>query len=259
MYAPETKLWSLTFGPVADGIHLDYGLGAGYVPQEPGVPVLVGASEEEMANFTLESGLDITWDNFRQKLLERGKDFGLPVTEENVDGLIDAFRRGNTKNDPPDHLFMKMISLKCHMGVAQNVAEDYAAQKRGPVFLYLNRYDAPNGGHPYRRFAGHCTELCPFFRVVAYPEMEEYSKQVAALFCAFMRTGDPSVEGLAWPAFTLENRAVMQFDRVFSVARDPVQGERAALDAVCGHHGVANAFTRQGYQYDQDLVPPSER
>lgn len=131
VFDPKTRLWCMTFAPVSDGIHLGTGTGNGYVPAgDTGeIPLIAGSSEDEMAPFDLEAGLDITEDNFREKLLERGIHYGLNITEQNVDDVLHAFRNTNRKADPADHLFMKMISIKCYMGGAHYFAEDFARQK----------------------------------------------------------------------------------------------------------------------------------
>lgn len=252
IFHPGTHFWSMTFAPVSDGIHLGRGAGDGFIPafDNGHIPLILGASEDEMASFVLEDGLDITEENFRTKVLERGKKYGLNITEQNVDALLDAFRKTNCKMDPADHLFMKMISIRCHMGCAQYPAEDYALhQRETPVYLYLNRYDVPHGRYPYRRFAGHCTELSPFFRMVAYPEMEEYSKTVANLFASFMRTGKPEASGLRWPRFDMLQKATMVFDRKFSVVSDPLRIEQEALDSITGPKAITNAFSHNEYKF----------
>ncbi|MFR8004111.1 MAG: carboxylesterase/lipase family protein [Hydrogeniiclostridium sp.] len=258
IYHPDTHFWSQTFAPVSDGIHLGKGIGKGFVPafDNGNVPLILGCSEDEMASFSLADGLDITEENIRAKMLERGKKYDLNFTEENVDTVLNAFRATNFKADPADHLFMKMISIRCHMGCAQYPAEDYATHKKEtPIYLYLNRYDIPNGAHPYRRFAGHCTELSPFFRMVAYPEMEEYSKTVANLFASFMRTGKPECPGLNWPVFNMQQKPVMIFDRKFSVISDPLKTEQAALDTVTGEKAITNAFLHHEYKFPLAFKP----
>ncbi len=251
IYDPKAHVFSITFGPVSDGIHMGSGIGAGYVPALEGntVPVIAGSSEDEMANFKVEQCFDVTWENLREKLLERGEGFGLPFTEKNVDDVIAAFRNHNDKQDSASHLFMKILSVKCHMGAATYFAEDFAREHKGPVYLYLNRYDAPNSAYPARRFAGHCMELAPSFRMVAYPHMEEYSRQIAELFCAFMRTGDPSTASLRWPAFEMERKETMLFDRTFEVRSDPLGEELEALDRVTGKREPVDPWFGEHYHW----------
>ncbi len=86
---------------------------------------------------------------------------------------------------------MIIISLKGIMGGAFYFAEDYAKAGKGPVYLFLNRYDAPHAAYPDRHYASHCIDISTAFRLVAYPQMEEYSRNIAKRYAAFMRTGSP--------------------------------------------------------------------
>ena len=114
--------------------------------------------------------------------------------------------------------------------------------------MYVNRYDGPHGTYPERTYAGHCMDLAPAFRMVAYPQMEEYSKKITAAYGAFMRTRDPSTPELKWPKFDLENRAVMVYDKAFSVVSDPLREEREALDRAVGHKKVVDCYTSKNYK-----------
>lgn len=95
-------------------------------------------------------------------------------------------------------------------------------------------------------------ELSPFFRMVAYPEMETCSRTISELFCSFMRTGKPSAPGLVWPEYDLAQRATMIFDRRFSVVSDPLKTERKALDRAAGHRKVVNSFLDKQYKFPSD-------
>ncbi len=250
VFEERTRLWCLTFAPVLDGIHINQPIGDGYVPSfDTSIPIIMGASEDEMASFDVESSFDITECNLREKLLERGINYGLDITESNVDSVIEAFRKTNHKYDTADQLFMKIVSIKSFMGGAQYMAEDYVKNGTNPVFLYLNRYDAPHGTYPERRYAGHCTDVSPAFRMVAYPQMEEYSKKIAAAYCAFMRTGNPSTDTLSWPVFGMEKKETMIYDCNFSVVSDPLKEELDALDKVSGNAGVVDCFMENNYKF----------
>jgi para-nitrobenzyl esterase len=56
---------------------------------------------------------------------------------------------------------------------------------------------------------------------------------VSGMFVAFARTGDPNMKGLpAWPAFDLERRPTMIFDRHTRVDDDPRGRERRMFGQV---------------------------
>jgi para-nitrobenzyl esterase len=64
-----------------------------------------------------------------------------------------------------------------------------------------------------------------------YPESEQLSKQLSAAWAAFARTGNPSQNGLVWPAYTASTRATMIFDASHSRAvNDPDRDERIMLN-----------------------------
>jgi para-nitrobenzyl esterase len=104
-----------------------------------------------------------------------------------------------------------------------------AERLAGPVFAY--RFDwAPPGS---RFLACHCIEL-PFVfgNFPAWPdagmlaggdpaEMEALSAHIRAAWAAFVRDGDPSLPGLAWPRYDATHRRTMLLDRVIGVAADP--------------------------------------
>ena len=144
------------------------------------------------------------------------------------------------------------------MGGAFYFAEDYAKAGKGPVYLFLNRYDAPHAAYPDRHYAGHCIDISTAFRLVAYLQMEEYSRNIAKRYAAFMRTGSPSLPDSDWPAFNLEDRPTMVYDRIFEVKADPVRRERELLDSVAGIHGVVDHYLGKGYKFPIKGKPSPE-
>jgi para-nitrobenzyl esterase len=67
-------------------------------------------------------------------------------------------------------------------------------------------------------------------RLIRFPESEQLSRQLSGAWAAFARTGNPSQKGLAWPAYTLAQRATMVFDVTKSeVVNDPDKEERLML------------------------------
>ena len=69
--------------------------------------------------------------------------------------------------------------------------------------------------------------------VGAGAEQEGLSALMSRAFLAFARTGDPNTTGLpAWPAFDLQRRATMVFDRESRVVDDPRGRERRLFGQV---------------------------
>ena len=74
----------------------------------------------------------------------------------------------------------------------------------------------------------HTADLPLQLRVVLYPESEALSRTMAGAVGAFVRSGDPSVPALAWPAFDEAQRLTMVFDKTCRVESDPWRAVREA-------------------------------
>jgi len=107
-------------------------------------------------------------------------------------------------------------------------AELKLVQGKGNVFLYYFQWNTPLDGGKLRAF--HTADLPLEMRLTLYPESEQLSKHLSAAWAAFARTGNPSHRSLAWPAYTLEERATMMFDAKESKAvNDPDRDERLMM------------------------------
>ncbi len=231
----EKKVDFMSFAPVADDIHLPAHFATGYEVDDccRDIPMIIGASEDEMACFVAETSFDIHADNFREKLLEKGPAFGLPLTEKNVDGFMEAFESANRKKDTPDATFLKMISQASSLGNgAYKQTYQRAAAGCAPAYLYLNRIDVPHAYLMNRRYAWHTFDLPLQMRIVPYIELEPLSRTMSGMLAAFMRTGSPSACGYIWEPFTAEKKETMVFDDQIYMAEDPMKIEREAMDAI---------------------------
>ncbi|MFR4172660.1 MAG: carboxylesterase/lipase family protein [Lachnospiraceae bacterium] len=226
----------LTFMPVADEIHLNYQESSEIQAFETSkeIPLLVGASEDEMGVFMPVDKLDITWENLKEKLLEaaegRGPLQGELVTEENVDKVIEIFKELNKKQDSALQTFVKIKSLGSFLGGGawfQAVAK--AEQKGAPVYQYLVSYDTPNLACPEVKLAWHTADLPLQMRIVFHPEAEKLSVFMAHSWAAFARTGNPSTEQIEWPAFEPESGKVLVIDEEPKVQTDPLKKIREVL------------------------------
>ena len=245
VFAENSGIWAMTLMPVADGIHLPETFGDGWGPGEytANVPVIFGASEDEMASFALEVSKGVTDINLKEAVLKHGREFDLDIDSTNADSLLEVFRKHNVKQDNAGHLLMKLASVGSYLcSGAFYQAQAYAAKGNTNIFLYLNRYDAPFIEGKAERYAGHCIDLAPAFRMVAYQDMEEYSKKIAAAYAAFMRTGNPSTESLLWLPFNNESRMTMVYDSDFYLESDPLKKERQAIEEVNGGRTLVNPF-----------------
>lgn len=231
----EKKVDFMSFEPVADDIHMPDHFDTGYEADDccKDIPMIIGASEDEMACFVAETSFDIHADNFREKLLEKGPVFGLPLTEKNVDGFMAAFESVNRKKETPDATFLKMISQASSLGNgAFKQAYQRAAADCAPAYLYLNRIDVPHAYLLNRRYAWHTFDLPLQMRIVPFAELEPLSQTMSGMLAAFMRTGNPSVDGYIWEPFTTQKRETMVFDDQIYMAEDPLKTEREAVEAI---------------------------
>lgn len=217
----------MNFGPIADGINLQLNP-TGYDVCDPSLPLLVGASEDEMAAFVSET-------EYKIETLEQVKDFltnregrrdaimGMPMSEKQAEHAIQVFSQHNVKNDAPDHLYMKIRSLTGMMGggAILQALDRVSKENAGPVFNYLVSYDAPHRIIPSKFYSWHTADLPMQFRIVLHPEMEWLSRIFSNMWGAFVRDLNPSIEGYQWPAFTAEKRDVMVFDNEIRVEQDP--------------------------------------
>lgn len=227
----SAQLPGFSFSPVADDINLPYNPDRRMAPETAkNVPVMVGASEDEMAVFMPPKAFDVTWENLPEKLIERG------IPSERVQEYIDVYRSvGKPENDAA-HTFMYIISTEGMLGWNSHLqTEALAAQEGAPVYQYLVRYDAPHPTMPGKRFAWHTADLPLQFRIVLHPESEELSKTYARAWAAFARTGNPSTPELNWPAYTTENGLVMVFDDECHVEKEPIFAIKALHDAEIPH------------------------
>ncbi|GGD88808.1 carboxylesterase/lipase family protein [Paenibacillus nasutitermitis] len=226
----------MDFGPVADGINLNYNPTDEFFASEVSafIPLLVGSSEDEMAVFTPSSTFDITWASLRDALA--GANEGLLEdlsAEEKIDRMINVFKETDRKNNSADHLYLKIVSLSSFLGGgAFYQAQAKAKQGTASVYHYLVSFDAPLPAKEDRKFAWHTADLPLQMRIILHPECEEISKVMARAWAAFVRTGSPSTEELVWPEFTLEEKKVMVFDDVCRVEADPLKEMREVIEGL---------------------------
>lgn len=223
------------FAPCADGIHLQYNPGRRYMETDPALPMLVGASEDEMSCWMEPTPGGLSWEGLREKLLQpptrRGPGDGAsPIHEGNVDQVIKGARAIDTKGVDPEHIYYAIQSMSGSLGGgAFQQAMAKAELHSGPVYNYFVTFDAPHPMHEGLRFSWHTADLPLQMRVVEHACCEYVSKTMAHAWAAFIRTGDPSTPELAWPAFTAETRQVMVIDEPCRIETDPTAAYRTLL------------------------------
>ncbi len=66
------------------------------------------------------------------------------------------------------------------------------------------------------------------------PDAERLSVRIQDAWLAFARTGSPSTDSLAWPAFDAGHRATMVLNRDCGVVEQPREAERLGWEGIVG-------------------------
>jgi para-nitrobenzyl esterase len=208
-------------GPVIDGHSIPQQTWEPSAPEiSATVPMIIGNCTDETALFTLQDTSLYSLDNagMRDALVKGG------VPEGKVASLIALYRRDYPKDSPSD-LYFRIAGDRAVRNRAIAQAERKVTQGKGNVFMYHFEWNTPCGDGKIRAF--HTAELPLVMRLTMYPQSEQLSKQLSGAWAAFARTGNPSQNGLAWPAYTDSTRTTMIFDASRSEARkDPDRDER---------------------------------
>ncbi|MDI1248310.1 MAG: carboxylesterase family protein [Lacunisphaera sp.] len=193
------------------------------------VPLLVGNDKDESTSMSLGKGelFTLDWAGLRATELKAG------IPEDQVDALLTLYRQKFPK-ETPSNLYFRISTDRGARYNATKQAELKVTQGRAKVFKYYFQWNTPLFNGKLRAF--HTADLPLIMRSVLYPESEQLSRALSGAWAAFARTGDPSQNGLAWPAFTTTERATMVFDVPQSQAvNDPDQDERLMLKDMPSH------------------------
>ena len=258
---------ALGIGPIGDDIVIPYNAQREFKEVNPQIPMMVGATEEEMAAFAEQVQEEYTWETLRSELLSpvlalralknaveaskraKGEDkkesWGaastqiaeeeIPkgpafITEENVDAIIEKIRANDKKGVDPQHIYYQITSMSGFLaGGAFMQACARASQSTGPVYAYFFTYDAVHPRHPEYHYSWHTSDLPLQMRIVGDKEAEDISRKMAHMWAEFAQNGNPSTEELEWPAFELKERKTMVLDMQCHVESDPTAIYRAVL------------------------------
>lgn len=217
----------LGLGPVADGIHLYYAEEEEYTMPifSEDIPLLVGASEDEISFTIFPPMVQVTEETLRERLLEDDDNWFMhtpAITQRNVDQLLDYARRERPGNTPY-HTYVWLKSMAGHLTAdSYREAMAKAKQRKAPVYYYLVRYDSPLPWNRKERYSYHTADLPLQFRMAYFRECEELSKKMAHSWAAFVRTGSPSTQELPWHPFTMEEKRTMVWNQISGEESDPI-------------------------------------
>ena len=221
------------YSPVVDGRNLPAGP---WAPEGPAlsadIPMIIGTTATEMTlltgarqpeTFTLdEAGL-------RTRLAEW-------FVAGDIDKVIAAFR-ATRPNATPSQLFFAVATDKAMREGAWRQAERKARQGRAPVWLYELDWTTPVDGGKWG--SPHSLDLAMVFDNVALSESivgkgaepQAVADQMSAAWLAFARSGNPNnPRTVAWPAYSLADRATLVFDVKSRIVNDFRGDERTLLE-----------------------------
>ncbi|CAG7652650.1 carboxylesterase/lipase family protein [Paenibacillus allorhizosphaerae] len=191
-----------TFGPVRDGLT---------IPMEPitavlgklkrKIPLLLGTNKDEAASFITNSpGLKVQNEDVLNTLF--GSNSGL---------VLNAYRKAALLK--PAEEAWKDTLTDCFYRIAAVRLAEMAAEHGQPVWLYRFEYAGKQG-------AVHGAES-PFVNDSNPTEVKELATRMHAAWAAFIRSGEPTAEGLPeWPAFTLSERSTMVLNQECRLERE---------------------------------------
>jgi para-nitrobenzyl esterase len=197
-----------------------------------GIPLLIGyaRTEETLYDRPTPEKLALDEAGLRQRVAKRlGGD---------PDKVIEAFRKAHPEATPWD-LYILIATDHPRGTYSRELAKRKAAQAGAPAFAYRFDWETPEGGGHMR--SPHTIEIPFVFNnikiagplISKMPEAYALADKVSAAWAAFARTGDPNTAKLPkWPAYSVQARDTMLFNKESRVEQDPDKGPRLAMEEV---------------------------
>jgi para-nitrobenzyl esterase len=212
-------------GPVIDQRSLSHQTWQqGAPPEANGVSLLIGCCKDETTLFALQDPalFALDWPGLKEREIKSG----IPASA--VDAILEKYRQ-DYSDDSPSDLYFRMATDKGFRSNAIAQAEAKLAQDSGTVHMYYFAWNTGLAEGKLRAF--HTAELPLAMRLVANPQAEELSRQIAGAWASFARNGDPNHASLPhWEKYSLEKRATLVFDAGRTAPVDhPAQEELALL------------------------------
>ena len=203
------------FTPTKNGWFLGAPPFHGFSDYAKTVPILMGSVLCEVGSSPAIPDRDSLGAPQKKALLQE-------IYGENTDRLIELFTRAYPEKN---ELLLLDFDTTYRFNLL-NYVERKVSESTAPLFLYLLglEFDYLGG-----KGAWHCSEIPFAFRQAATVPvyhmegvMEKLQGEMSGAWASFARTGDPSHKGLAepWPAYNLEERPVMVFDKTSGVKRN---------------------------------------
>jgi para-nitrobenzyl esterase len=213
------------FGPIVDGVVLKRDPFAEGAPaQSRDVPVMIGYNKDEMTLFTASQA----WFG---RLDAAGLDTMGGMMGPDTARVIQYLKAAKPQENPT-YVANEALTWRFASG-SYTIADAIAKAGGAPVYVYKLTWETPVAGGIFR--TPHTLDM-PFMFAnagtsAALVGTGEAPKKMEAMmsdaWLAFAKTGKPASPLLpTWPAYTLKDRAVMEFDITPKVVDDPEKGLR---------------------------------
>ena len=218
----------LYMGPVLDGRSLErHPFWPNAHPLSRDIPLMLGGTRDETREFFDPASAEIQaldWAALPDRIAAE-----LPV-DILPEAVVAAYRQHSPSASPADIFYAATTDGRSWR--PQLIEAEARARAGVPAYVY--QVDFPSPTRPGRG-AFHGIDIALVFGTLdaadagtgTGPDARALSRTMQDRIIAFAATGTPDVPGqMKWPAYTLENRATMIFDRRSRVERDPRRWQR---------------------------------
>ncbi len=219
------------FSPCIDGIALPRDP---FNPDAPAIsasiPVMIGTNKDETTLFLRSHP---KWNQFTDEDVDKRAHDAVGAKGP---ALVAELRKA-FPDYSPTHLVCAVQTVQTMWLGSITLAERKAAQKSGPVYMYVLTWETPAARGSLR--SPHALEIPLVFDNVEAARSfvgregdapQILAEQMSEAWLAFARTGDPNTPALPdWPAYDPARRATMMFDLESKVVGDPWAAVRKVL------------------------------
>ena len=232
-----------SFSPVHDGdtlpLPLDQALASGACAN---VPLVIGTNRDELNLFLGPALKKLHEPLADEALMEQLRAVVPGASDQRLRALLEVYRESRGARGLPhnERALLAAISSDALWRVpSMRFAEAYRRQQPA-THQYLFTYESPAMRGALR--SCHGLELPFVFGTLDAPGQDKFAGQGDAQlrlsarmmdsWIAFVRSGDPSLAAAqqSWPAYELQQRPTMVFDRQSGLEHAPYEQERAAWD-----------------------------
>jgi para-nitrobenzyl esterase len=229
------------YGPVVDGRALPrHPFSPDATPISAHIPFMVGTNHDEarvLVGRGNPAAFDLTWETLPAMLKRYSEKMGNLDIEKDV---IAMYRRLDPSASASDVLFRASTDSRDWRPALVEI-ERRAALPKGsaPTYSYQLDWWSPVDGGKWR--AHHALDIPFLFDNVALantstgtsPDAYWMAEQISETYIAYAKTGNPNNKKIPkWPAYDLEKRATMVFDKVSHIVNDPRSEPRKLFSQV---------------------------